>query len=111
MSPDRWQRIEELYHAAQERDFTLQAAYLHEACAGDDSLRQEVERLLAAGEKPTGDLPSPIQQAAARLFEEAPAQSLIGQQLSYYHVRSKLGEGGWAKSTARSIQSSGATWP
>ena len=98
MTPERWQKIEQLYHAAQERDVTLQAAYLHEACAGDDSLRQEVERLLAAREKPTGDLESPIQEAAAQMFdesfEEAPAESLIGRQLGSYHVLSKIGEGG-----------------
>ena len=96
---DRWQKIEQLYHAAQERDVTLRGAYLHEACAGDDALRQEIERLLAAGEKSTANLESPIQQAAAPMFEEtpfeeSPTQSLVGRQLGVYHVLSKIGEGG-----------------
>ena len=98
MTPDRWRKVEELYHAALERDVTLREAFLHEACAGDDALRQEVERLLAAEEKPTGGLESPIQEAAAQIFdesfEEAPAESLIGRQLGFYHVLSKIGEGG-----------------
>ena len=102
---DRWQKIEQLYHAARERDVTLQAAYLHEACAGDDALRQEVERLLAAREKPTGDLETPIQEAAAQMFdesfEEEPAESLIGRQLGSYHVLSKIGEGGIAQGLQR----------
>ncbi|MGH9783344.1 MAG: protein kinase domain-containing protein [Terriglobia bacterium] len=94
MTPDQWRKVEQLYHAALERDVTLRAAYLHEACAGDDSLRQEVETLLAAGEKSTANLESPIQQAAARLFEESPTQSLVGKQLGSYLVRAKIGEGG-----------------
>ncbi|MBF8304952.1 MAG: protein kinase family protein, partial [Acidobacteria bacterium] len=72
MTPERWRKVEDLYHAAAERDVTLRAAYLHEACGSDDELRREVERLLAAGEKPTGNLESPILQAAARMFEETP---------------------------------------
>ena len=96
---DRWQKIEQLYHAACERDVTLRAAYLHEACGSDEELRREVERLLAAGEKPTADFASPIQKAAARMFdetpfEETPTQSLIGRQLGLYHVLAKIGEGG-----------------
>jgi hypothetical protein len=39
---DRWQQIEQLYHAALERGESLRAAYLQEACAGDDALRREV---------------------------------------------------------------------
>src|SRR3972149_6954132 len=99
MNPDRRQKIEKLYGAAREWDITLREAFLHEACAGDEALRQEVERLLAAGGKPTGISESPIQQAAAQMFaetplEEAPTESLVGRQLGSYQVRAKIGEGG-----------------
>jgi len=47
MTPDRWQRIEQLYHAAQEREGSQRVAFLEEACAGDEALRQEIESLLA----------------------------------------------------------------
>jgi serine/threonine protein kinase len=94
MIPERWRRIEELYHAARERDVTLRAAYLHEACAGDESLRQEVESLLAAESIPTAHLEAPLQQAAAKMFEDSPAESLVGRQLGSYLVRAKIGEGG-----------------
>ena len=94
MNADRRQKIEKLYGAAREWDITLREAFLHEACAGDEALRQEVERLLAAGGKPTGIPESPIQNAAAGRFEEAPTQSLVGRQLGAYLVRAKIGEGG-----------------
>lgn len=43
---ERWQEIERLYHAARELDKTARAAFLAQACDGDDDLRREVERLL-----------------------------------------------------------------
>ena len=47
MTPDRWQRIEELYHSAREREESQRVAFLNEACAGDEALRREIESLLA----------------------------------------------------------------
>jgi hypothetical protein len=47
--PDRWGTIERLYHAALAQPVDRRAAYLAEACAGDEALRREVESLLAQG--------------------------------------------------------------
>jgi len=47
MDPGRWQKIDHLYHAALEQEMGLRAAFLQQACAGDESLQQEVESLLA----------------------------------------------------------------
>ena len=46
MMPDRWQLIMRLCDAARERDEAARAAFLHAACAGDSSLRNEIESLL-----------------------------------------------------------------
>ena len=46
MTPEQWQRIEDLYHAAYARPPADRAAYLAEACRGDDALRRQVESLL-----------------------------------------------------------------
>ena len=46
MSADRQRQITELCHAALERNASDRAAFLREACAGDEALRQEVESLL-----------------------------------------------------------------
>ena len=43
MDPDRWKQVEELYHAALEREDAR--AFLDEA--GDEALRRRVESLLA----------------------------------------------------------------
>ena len=47
MMPERWEKIEQLFHSAAERTGEERAAYLEGACAGDAVLRQEVESLLA----------------------------------------------------------------
>jgi eukaryotic-like serine/threonine-protein kinase len=46
-SPDRWATVERLYHAALMRPAEGRAAFLAEACGGDEELRREVESLLA----------------------------------------------------------------
>jgi eukaryotic-like serine/threonine-protein kinase len=42
-----WQQIEKIYHSALEQEPRQRQAFLREACAGDEALRQEVESLLA----------------------------------------------------------------
>jgi len=50
MTPDRWKRIESIYHAARGRSSADRAAYLAEVCGADEDLRLEVESLLVNGE-------------------------------------------------------------
>lgn len=46
MNPERWQRTEDLYHAARARAPGARAAFLAEACGDDESLRSDVASLL-----------------------------------------------------------------
>ncbi len=66
-APDRWSRVEALYHAARERDAGERAAFLDAACVGDTDLRREVESLLA---QPTdeGFLSVPAMAVAAQMI-------------------------------------------
>jgi serine/threonine protein kinase/tetratricopeptide (TPR) repeat protein len=94
MTHERWQRVEQLYHAALDRDASQRAAFLDGACAGDESLRQEVESLLAQGQRGEGFLAGLVLEAAAKVMVEDAAPSLIGRQLGTYEVLSLLGAGG-----------------
>jgi eukaryotic-like serine/threonine-protein kinase len=95
MTPERWQKIEQLYHDALERDASLRAAYLHEVCAGDDSLRLEVESLLAQDSGAQGFLEKPVVEAAGKILADQQRQSsLLGRQLGSYKIISSLGAGG-----------------
>ena len=46
MTPERWQQVERLYHAARDEAPEARAAFLAEACGGDAALRRDVESLL-----------------------------------------------------------------
>ncbi|MEO8678316.1 MAG: hypothetical protein ABI665_04675 [Vicinamibacterales bacterium] len=46
MTPERWKRVEELYHAARARPLGERAAFLVDTCRDDESLRCDVESLL-----------------------------------------------------------------
>ena len=66
MEPERWQKIERLYHAALERQGSVRVAFVAEACAGDESLRQDVESLLAQAEQTGSFLEGPALESAAK---------------------------------------------
>ena len=53
-----WQQIEKLYHSALEHEPRQRAAFLRQACAGDEALRREVESLLAQRTKLRASLKS-----------------------------------------------------
>jgi WD40 repeat protein/serine/threonine protein kinase len=46
MDPQRWARIESLYHSALEKEPSERARYVADACGDDSDLRREVETLL-----------------------------------------------------------------
>jgi len=87
-TPDRWQKVEALYHAALERDPAARAAFLHGACGQDADLRREVESLLAEAGTGQGLLDHPT---AAFVAE---SETLIGRVVSHYRIVERLGEGG-----------------
>jgi tetratricopeptide (TPR) repeat protein len=94
MTPERWRRVEEIYHAALARDSRDRALFLGDACEGDDALRRDVESLLAQW---TGGefLERPAVQNAPQLPEDSTvAVSSVGACLGPYRIESKLGEGG-----------------
>src|SRR6201998_4364275 len=90
---EHW-RVKQLFQSALERASDQRAAYLQEACEGDEALRQEVESLLSREEAVDGFLETPALEAAAKMFSEDPSQSLIGRQIGSYRVLSLLGAGG-----------------
>src|SRR5262245_14397766 len=94
MTPERWQRIEQLYHSALERDVSERIAFLATACAGDNALYGEVESLLRCDARAENFIEAPAMEIAAQLRAEEHAPSLIGRQLSHYKILSLLGAGG-----------------
>ena len=86
MTPERWQCIERLYHTALERDTDERAAFLADACDGDEALRCEVESLLRCDPRAENFIEAPALEVVARLRAEEQMQSKqVGRQAACSH--------------------------
>ena len=94
MTPKRWQTIEDLFHLALEQEPGSRSSFLQEACAGDESLRKEVESLLQYRTQGQISTEAPAAEWVARAMRESQARSLIGRHLGAYQIVSLLGAGG-----------------
>jgi len=97
MTPERHREIGELFHAALEVDATERAAFLERACAGDATLRREVESLLASHEQASGFIASPALAVAAGLLANSETDTLLGRTIARYRVLSLVGAGGMGR--------------
>jgi eukaryotic-like serine/threonine-protein kinase len=99
MEPERWRRIEQLYHSAVKIAADQRSAFLKAECGEDDALCKEVESLLLCEKSAAEFIESPAFDVAARLMaeDENPNQrhsSIRGLAPSRFHVLEKLGAGG-----------------
>jgi eukaryotic-like serine/threonine-protein kinase len=85
-----WQQVKELFEAALERGPGERTAYLAQACAGDEPIRQEVESLLAAHEGDSSFMNTPV----GHLLVGDKPMLAAGQRFGPYEEISPLGEGG-----------------
>ena len=96
MSADRQRQVTELCHAALERSASDRAAFLREACAGDEALRQEVESLLRYEHAGDQFLERPAVEEVARLVTNR-SESIVdfqGRRLGVYQIEAQIGAGG-----------------
>ncbi|MGA9978917.1 MAG: protein kinase [Candidatus Sulfotelmatobacter sp.] len=86
MTPERWQQIRDVLGRALEMAPGERSAFLNQACSADQSLRQEVETLLAS----SSDVRSSFLQGSSTLLVTLKP----GTKLGDYEVKSLLGSGG-----------------
>src|ERR1700730_2253924 len=94
MTPERWRRVEELYHATLACDARDRALFLGDACAGDDALRRDVESLLAQPASAEAFLGEPAVVMAARLVSGPGPPIPVGHRIGGYQIQAALGAGG-----------------
>src|SRR5690349_11825943 len=96
MPPQRWQRIEEIFHAALECAPQQRSAFIDKACDGDTNLRSEILDLVRREEASQGHLlDRPAWNTAA---ESQPTELMSlpvpGSRLGPYEITSPIGAGG-----------------
>lgn len=106
MHPDRWKQIEEILEAVLERPSGERAAFLAEACAGDEALRREVETLINSYERAGTFIDEPLLPAASRLatvqgdtydtniMDADTPPEMNGRRIGSYQLISEIGRGG-----------------
>jgi serine/threonine protein kinase/Tol biopolymer transport system component len=92
MTPERWKRVEELYHAARNRAPGDRVAFLADACPDDEALRRNVESLLNEPES-AGFFDTPARVAVDSAPVVTPA-AMSGHTLGAYRLQALLGAGG-----------------
>ncbi len=99
MEPERWHRVERLYHSALKIAAEDRAVFLKDECKDDEELRNEVESLLSYEESAANFIESPAFTVAAKLVAEentgkvvVPAAGIVVSQR--FGIIEKLGRGG-----------------
>jgi len=87
MKAERWQQVRDVLEAALPLDSEKRRDYLDRACASDQSLRCEVESLLAAHDEADSTFLEPLASGCKDC-------DLIGQILGHYRIVEHLGAGG-----------------
>jgi Tol biopolymer transport system component len=95
MTPERWQRIEDLFNAAMALPADERAVYLATACPDDPVARAEVEALVNEPAPSGGFLSAAaLSQAAAQLVSDLAPNASIGRTIGPYVLDRLLGVGG-----------------
>ncbi len=98
MTPERYQRICQLFDEAMELAPEHRATFLDEACGADLALRAEVEKFLCGLEPAADYLARPAMDVAAEMLaQQHQNPSALGQQISHYQTLSLLGAGGMGR--------------
>src|SRR5438876_7943660 len=94
MEAERWQQVNDLFQSAVELAPEKRAAFLDEACHGDEGLCREVQSLLASYERAENFIESPAFEIAPELLFNDRAGALVGELIGHYRVEALIGVGG-----------------
>jgi serine/threonine protein kinase len=94
MTPELWQRLKPLFHAALEKDTQNRAAFVDGACGKDFELKMRLEELLEAEQQDTGSLDAPLADLNGFLNDNKarfqPGELVLGR----FRIIRPIGKGG-----------------
>src|SRR5437867_2397491 len=93
MVTNRWNRVEELFHAALEIESAARDAFVQRETRDEEGVAAEVRRLLSHHAEDAAFEP-PTAHALARVQDEDVAHPLIGRRIGGYVVQRLVGAGG-----------------
>ncbi len=93
MTSERWLKVKEIFHLALEQEPAQRSGFLADACAGDESMREEVESLISSHEKDGSFIDCPAYEVAATVLT-SPDELSAGQRFGRFEILSTLGRGG-----------------
>jgi RNA polymerase sigma factor (TIGR02999 family) len=95
MNPERWARVEDVFHRAMALPEVERDAFVRDACSADESLLDEVYSLLVAAEEGATfiDRPALDETLTPRGAAERP-DPLIGARIGAFELVARLGVGG-----------------
>src|SRR5271170_8476266 len=94
MTPELWQRLKPIFHAALEEDTQNRAAYIDAACGRDLELKRHLEQLLRAEQQATGTLDAPIAHLNGFLDNQGPRFQPGELILGRFRILHPIGKGG-----------------
>src|SRR5216117_3258884 len=94
MKAERWKQVNDLFQSAVERAPEERAAFLDEACHGDEGLRRELRSLLTSYERSENFIELPAFEVAPELMTKDRTGALVGNVFSHYRIESLIGVGG-----------------
>lgn len=93
MTPEQWQKVDEVFQGALDRAPHDRESFLDEACEGDAILRSEADSLISAHDRAGDFIEQPAVTEDARVLVGALDHN-IGRDLGAYTIIERLGAGG-----------------
>jgi serine/threonine protein kinase/Tol biopolymer transport system component/tetratricopeptide (TPR) repeat protein len=94
VTSERWNEVKEVFASALERTDAERAEYLDRVCSNDETLRREVESLLASHQEAGGFIESPAISTDTILPGEEDEDPEIGRRIGAYRTVKEIGRGG-----------------
>src|SRR5687768_16449902 len=94
MTPERLQKIEELFHSALALEPNERADFLAQTCDDDEALQSEVYSLLKSHDLGASFIEQPAADVAAEVLAASQVRLEAGQTINQYKIISPIGAGG-----------------